>query len=173
MNPHPRRLRCVDRRRREFASGGSFAASSRFHPVRQGPTVGPASTLDANQGNVPQRLAAILAADAANFSRLVARDQEVTLRSLACRRTSADAAIRARGGRILTTAGERVLAEFAIPPQAVRAGVSMQRARATATPADAQAPLDASGCGELDRLEGDGSLDSRRCALAHARGSSR
>ena len=75
-----------------------------------------------------RRLAAILAADAANFSRLVAQDEERTLQVLAGHRTVIDQTIRTHGGRIVTTAGDSVLAEFNSPVQAVRAAGGMQQA---------------------------------------------
>jgi class 3 adenylate cyclase len=84
--------------------------------------------LEPQSVTVTRRLAAILAADAANFSRLVAQDEERTLQVLAGHRTVIDETIRAHGGRIVTTAGDSVLAEFASPVQAVRAAIEIQRA---------------------------------------------
>lgn len=76
---------------------------------------------------VTRRLAAIFAADAANFSRLVAQDEERTLRVLSAHRAVMDRTIRAYGGRVVATAGDSVLAEFASPVQAVRAAIEIQR----------------------------------------------
>ena len=76
---------------------------------------------------VNRRLAAILAADATNYSGLVARDEETALRALAVHRAGIDDAITTHGGRIFATAGDSVLAEFSSPVQAVRAAIQMQR----------------------------------------------
>jgi len=105
--------------------GGSYPAATCMsrgnHNIR--PVNSPAPT-------VTRRLAAILAADAANFSGLVARDEEGTLKVLAAHRTVIDEAIANHGGRIVTTAGDSVLAEFASPVPAVRAAIEIQRALA-------------------------------------------
>lgn len=77
---------------------------------------------------VNRRLAAILAADATNYSGLVAQDEESALRALALHRTAIDDAIAAHSGRIFATAGDSVLAEFQSPVQAVRSAIEMQRA---------------------------------------------
>ena len=84
--------------------------------------------LEPHPATVIRRLAAILAADAANFSRLVAQDEEATLQVLAGHRTVIDRTIRDQGGRIVTTAGDSVLAEFSSPVQAVRAALEIQQA---------------------------------------------
>lgn len=80
---------------------------------------------------VTRRLVAILALDAANFSRLVAQDEELTLRRLSECRQIIDSAIAKHGGRIVTTAGDSVLAEFASSVQAVRAAIDIQQALRT------------------------------------------
>lgn len=77
---------------------------------------------------VTRRLVAILALDAANFSTLVAADEEGTLRLLTDYRRLIDSAIAAHGGRIVMTAGDSVLAEFASSVQAVRAAIVIQQA---------------------------------------------
>src|SRR5262249_11176520 len=77
---------------------------------------------------ITRRLAAILAADVAGYSRLMATDEEATLRTLdAYRRTISDL-IGEHAGRIFGGAGDSVIAEFNSPVQAVRAAVAMQRA---------------------------------------------
>ena len=76
---------------------------------------------------VNRRLAAILAADATNYSGLVARDEETALRALAVHHAGIAAAITTHGGRVFATAGDSVLAEFSSPVQAVRAAIEMQR----------------------------------------------
>lgn len=77
---------------------------------------------------VRRRLAAIFAADVAGFSRLVAQDEEATLKRLADYRVTMDAIIERRGGRIANTAGDSVLAAFDSSVEAVRAAVEVQEA---------------------------------------------
>jgi TolB-like protein/class 3 adenylate cyclase len=77
---------------------------------------------------VERRLAAILAADVAGYSRLMGADEEATLRTLdAYRRTISDL-ISEHAGRIFGSAGDSVIAEFSSAVQAVRAAVAIQRA---------------------------------------------
>jgi adenylate cyclase len=74
-----------------------------------------------------RRLAAILAADVAGYSRLMAADEEATLRTLdAYRRTMSDL-IDEHAGRIFGSAGDSIIAEFSSAVQAVRAAVAIQR----------------------------------------------
>lgn len=75
-----------------------------------------------------RRLAAILAADVAGFSRLMGADEEQTLHTLRGHREILDAAIARHRGRIFHTAGDSVIAEFASPVDAVRAAVDAQKA---------------------------------------------
>src|ERR1700746_1041066 len=63
---------------------------------------------------VERRLAAILAADVANYSRLMGADEEGTLARLkALRRELADPKIKENRGRIVKTTGDGLLLEFA------------------------------------------------------------
>jgi len=75
---------------------------------------------------IKRRLTAILAADAVNYSRHMGEDEEGTLRELAAHRTLIDHIIEAHEGRIVGTAGDSVLAEFASPVEAVRCAVEIQ-----------------------------------------------
>jgi class 3 adenylate cyclase len=77
---------------------------------------------------VTRRLAAILAADVAGYSRMVAENQEATLRTLGTYRAVIANLTAEHGGRIFGTAGDSVVAEFASAVQAVRAAVAIQRA---------------------------------------------
>jgi adenylate cyclase len=65
-----------------------------------------------------RKLAAILAADAAGYSRLMADDEAATLRALNESRDLFRKRIDAHGGRLIDTAGDSILAEF---PSAVEA----------------------------------------------------
>jgi adenylate cyclase len=74
------------------------------------------------------RLAAILAADAAGYSRLIGADEEGTLERLrALRRETIDPAIREHRGRIVKTTGDGLLIEFASIVDAVRSAIAIQR----------------------------------------------
>ena len=75
-----------------------------------------------------RRLAAILAADVAGFSKQMEAAEEVTAAGLAkCQSMIAATAARF-GGRIFNTAGDSALAEFSSPVNAVHCGVEIQRA---------------------------------------------
>jgi adenylate cyclase len=77
---------------------------------------------------VQRRLAAILAADVAGYSRLTGADEEGTIARLrALRRELIDPAIASHGGRIVKTTGDGLLIEFASVVDAVRCAVEVQR----------------------------------------------
>jgi adenylate cyclase len=79
-------------------------------------------------GRVERRLAAILAADVAGYSRLMGEDEEGTLARLkAIRRELADPKIKEHRGRIVKTTGDGLLLEFASVVDAVRCAVEVQR----------------------------------------------
>jgi class 3 adenylate cyclase len=81
-----------------------------------------------------RRIAAILAADVAGFSRLVGDDEEGTLARLrALRSDLIDPEIGAHRGRIVRLMGDGILVEFASAVDAVRCAVAMQRSMAAAT----------------------------------------
>src|SRR5437762_5673982 len=80
---------------------------------------------------VERRLAAILAADVAGYSRLMGEDEEGTLAALkAIRRELGDPKIAEHRGRVVKTTGDGLLAEFASVVDAVRYAVEVQRAMA-------------------------------------------
>jgi len=75
-----------------------------------------------------RRLAAILAADVAGYSRLMGADEEGTLERLkAHRRQLIDPKIAEHHGRIVKTTGDGLLAEFASVVDAVRCAAEVQR----------------------------------------------
>jgi TolB-like protein/class 3 adenylate cyclase len=75
-----------------------------------------------------RRLAAILAADVAGYSRLTGADEEGTLERLkAHRRQLIDPKIGEHRGRIVKTTGDGLLAEFASVVDAVRCAAEVQR----------------------------------------------
>jgi len=71
-------------------------------------------------------LLAILAADAAAYSRLMALDDGATLRALEAARTVFRAQTSAEGGRVIDTAGDSVLAVFGSAAGAARAALAIQ-----------------------------------------------
>jgi len=76
-----------------------------------------------------RRLAAILAADVAGYSRLMGVDEEGTLERLkALRRELLDPKIAEHHGRIVKTTGDGLLVEFASVVDAVRCAVAVQQA---------------------------------------------
>jgi class 3 adenylate cyclase len=88
-----------------------------------------------------RKIAAIFAADIAGYSRLVAEDEEETLRRLASYRSVMDDFIARANGRIFNTAGDAVLAEFSSAVEAVRCAIDIQeslRTRNMAYPASRQ-----------------------------------
>src|SRR5208282_6780297 len=75
-----------------------------------------------------RRLAAIMAADVAGWSRLMGADEEGTLAALlTIRRELGDPKIAEHRGRIVKTTGDGVLVEFASVVDAVRCAVEVQR----------------------------------------------
>src|SRR6266481_5937485 len=75
-----------------------------------------------------RRLAAILAADVAGYSRLIGADEEGTLeRLMAHRRQLIDPKIAEHHGRIVKTTGDGLLVEFASVVDAVRCAAEVQR----------------------------------------------
>ena len=98
-------------------------------------------TLVQGWGFMKRKIAAIFAADIAGYSRLVAEDEEETLRRLASYRQVTDDFIAKCGGRIFNTAGDAVFAEFPSAVEAVRCAIDIQeslRTRNMAYPASRQ-----------------------------------
>jgi adenylate cyclase len=83
----------------------------------------------------PSRMVTVLAADAAGYSRAMSQDEPRALAALAASRRILDASIASREGRIFSTGGDSVLAEFLSSDQAVRCGVQIQNALAAAVEA--------------------------------------
>lgn len=77
--------------------------------------------------NIKRKLTTILAADAANFSGRMAKDEVETVQALRKSRTIFEAAITLRGGRIANTAGDGLIAEFPSVVEAVAASINIQR----------------------------------------------
>jgi TolB-like protein len=78
-------------------------------------------------GCMQRRLAAILAADVAGYSRLMGADEAGTALALREHRAAVDAIAVGHGGRIVKTAGDGVLLEFPSIVAAVESAVAMQK----------------------------------------------
>jgi hypothetical protein len=78
-----------------------------------------------------RKIAAIMAADVAGYSKLVAEDEEETLRRLASYRAVFDDFIARASGRIFNTAGDAILAEFPSAVDAVRCAIDVQESLRT------------------------------------------
>jgi class 3 adenylate cyclase len=81
--------------------------------------------------SVKRRLTCILAADAVGYSSQMGQDEEGTVRVLSAHRAVIDGIIAFHGGRIVSTAGDSVLAEFSSAVEAVRCAVEIQEALKT------------------------------------------
>jgi adenylate cyclase len=81
-----------------------------------------------NSDRVERRLAAVMAVDVADYSRLMGMDEEGTLAAIkAIRRELGDPKIKEHRGRIVKTTGDGLLIEFASVVDAVRCAVEVQR----------------------------------------------
>ncbi len=85
------------------------------------------------------RLAAILAADVAGYSRLMARDEHATLAALDAGRGVFRSCIESNQGRVIDMAGDSVLAVFETASGAVSAALEIQNALAASTAATPEA----------------------------------
>ena len=79
-----------------------------------------------NESDIRQRLAAILAADAAGYSRLMAADERATLAALDAARAVFRQRIEAHQGRVIDMAGDSVLAVFETASGALQAALAIQ-----------------------------------------------
>jgi len=108
-----------------------------------------------------RRLAAIVAADVAGYSRLVGQDEDGTLSALRAHRDELiDPQIARHGGRVANTAGDSLLIEFASAVDAVRCAIAIQHGmvgRNIALPRDRQIQFRI-GINVGDVIEHDGDL---------------
>jgi len=77
--------------------------------------------------SIERKLTAILSADVKGYSRLMGADEVGTLRTLTAHREVTDSLIQQHRGRIVGTAGDSVLAEFASAVDAVQCAVEIQQ----------------------------------------------
>src|SRR3974390_282750 len=91
-----------------------------YHPLNRGALMA--------EAYVQRRLAAVLAADVAGYSRLMGADEAGTRAALkALRREIVDPALAAHKGRIVKTTGDGMLVEFASAVDAVTCAVAIQQ----------------------------------------------
>jgi adenylate cyclase len=82
-----------------------------------------------SDARVVRRLAAVLAADVAGYSRLMGRDESGTLSLLKAHRTERlEPALARHGGRLVKLTGDGALAEFGSAVEAVSAAIDFQQA---------------------------------------------
>lgn len=86
---------------------------------------------EARQPSLERRLATILMADVAGYSRMMGENEEQTVQTLRGHREIFDALLGLHRGRIFNTAGDAVLAEFPSAVQAVRCATEIQAALRT------------------------------------------
>ena len=78
------------------------------------------------QIHIKRKLATILAADVAGYSRLMGEDEEATASTLGVYRGVFDRLVGAHDGRIFNTAGDSIVAEFSSPVEALRCASEIQ-----------------------------------------------
>jgi class 3 adenylate cyclase len=105
----------------------------RIHTVLRHPSRHFASAREALRParKITRKIAAIMAADVAFYSRLVADNEEGTLRLLAAYREIFDDFVDRYGGRVFNTAGDSVMSEFGSAVEAMRAAIDIQEALRT------------------------------------------
>jgi class 3 adenylate cyclase len=81
--------------------------------------------------SLERRLATILSADVAEYSRLMAEDEEQTLRTFRAHKEVFESLVSLHRGRIFNTAGDAILAEFSSAVEAVRCATEIQAALRT------------------------------------------
>src|SRR5271155_4202057 len=84
-----------------------------------------------SSGVLIRKLATILSADVAEFSRLMGEDEEGTLKTFRGHKKVFEALVAQHRGRIFNTAGDAILAEFASAVEAVRCATDIQSALRT------------------------------------------
>jgi len=90
-----------------------------------------ASPADDAPPALERRLATILSADVAGYSRMMGEHEEATVQTLRGHRAVFDALLRQHHGRIFNTAGDAILAEFPSAVEAVRCATEIQSALQT------------------------------------------
>jgi class 3 adenylate cyclase len=84
-----------------------------------------------NANSLERKLATIVSADVAEFSRLMGEDEEQTLRTFRGHKQVFESLVTMHRGRIFNTAGDAILAEFGSAVEAVRCATDIQAALRT------------------------------------------
>ena len=79
------------------------------------------------KSSATRKMAAIFAADVVGYSKLMASNEKLTLFRLKETRKITDKIIHNLDGRIFSTAGDSIMAEFASPVDAMEAAISIQK----------------------------------------------
>jgi class 3 adenylate cyclase len=74
-----------------------------------------------------RKLAAILSADVAGYSRLMGEDEEATIHTLKLYRGIIDTVVQQHRGRVVDSPGDNLLAEFPSVLEAVQCAVAIQQ----------------------------------------------
>jgi TolB-like protein len=90
--------------------------------------MGSNAALATADSDYPRRLAAVLCADVSGYSRLMAADEEATVRTVRASLDLFRREIAGYSGRVVDTAGDGVLAEFSSAVNAVNFAIRIQRA---------------------------------------------
>jgi adenylate cyclase len=126
--PHAAELTKVDYSS-DICSGGKATACALIEQDQ----ISPVQRTSLPSERVERRLAAVLAADVAGYSRLMGRDEERTHEQLRTfRKTLVDPEIAKHRGRIVKNTGDGMLVEFASAVDAARCAVNIQQAIAQA-----------------------------------------
>ena len=80
-----------------------------------------------NSSGATRKMAAIFAADVVGYSKLMASNEKLTLFRLKETRKITDKIIHSLDGRIFSTAGDSIMAEFASPVDAMEAAIAIQK----------------------------------------------
>ena len=91
----------------------------------------PHGAISASALPIERKLATILSADVAEFSRLMSEDEEQTLRAFRGHKKIFEALVATHHGRVFNTEGDAILAEFASAVEAVRCATDVQSALRT------------------------------------------
>jgi adenylate cyclase len=86
---------------------------------------------DAAADGLERKLATILSADVAAYSRLMAEDEERTLQTFRAHKEVFEKLVQLHRGRVFNTAGDAILAEFSSAVEAVRCATEVQAALRT------------------------------------------
>src|SRR5436190_827599 len=84
-----------------------------------------------NTQPIERKLATILSADVAGYSRMVAEAEEETVSTFRAHREIFESIVALHRGRVFNTAGDAILAEFSSPVEAVRCAIEIQAALRT------------------------------------------